>query len=307
MFQGYQHAWFGCIALTISTWAGPAAAFCRTSTCATYPTPDECKGGLHVRDPATGCVMRGKPIYWAQRCVSFSVQAGGSARLGLDSSQVESIVAEAFGLWPAAACNGGSPSIALYSTAPISCDLREYNDVGPNANAVLFRENEWDYEASAIAVTTVRFDLGSGEIRGADMEINTYDYELLTPQNLSYVVAHEAGHFLGLDHSARLDAVMFAEYQVDSPVNARRAAKLSNDDIAGICAIYPPQRDTPPSCDPEPETGFASDCGGDVVASCSFAKPSSARAPSWLFGGVASGLMLRRRKQRNRSRAIAGG
>jgi hypothetical protein len=292
MFQGFQRAWLGCSALLALAWAGPAAAYCRTTTCSVKPTPAGCSEGQLLRDPTTGCLASGKPISWAPRCVSLSVQENGSRKLGLDYAGAEGIVKTAFARWPAAQCSGGTPSIEVFSIGPLTCDLREYNSNGPNANAILFRDEAWEYDSRAIALTTVRFNLSSGEIRGADMEINTYGFAL-NEQSLSYVVTHEAGHFLGLDHSPRPDAVMFSEYSVDNASSAAGTPKLSDDDIAGICATYPPNRTAPATCDPEPDMGFASDCGGDVVASCSYSGVHSAHPSSWWLGLV--GLILLRR------------
>ncbi|MFZ5891291.1 MAG: matrixin family metalloprotease [Myxococcota bacterium] len=299
MFQGFQRAWLGCSALLALAWASPAAAYCRTTTCSIQPAPSECGDGQMLRDPTTGCLMRGRPLYWAPRCISLSVQKDGSPRLGLDYAHAESIVTGAFGRWPAAQCEGGSPSIELYSLGPISCDQREHNSNGPNANAILFRDEAWDYDLNAIALTTVRFKPASGEIRGADMEINTYGFDL-SQQSLSYVVTHEAGHFLGLDHTPRQDAVMFAEYSIQPDSNSSGDPQLSDDDLAGICAIYPPNRAVPAQCDPEPDMGFASDCGGDVIASCGYAsaRVTTHRSPWLLLGLFGAGCAWRRRKAR---------
>lgn len=304
MFQGFQRARLGCSALLALAWAEPAGAYCRTTTCSIRPAPPGCSDGQTLRDPATGCLTSGKPLYWAPRCVSLSVQEDGSRRLGLDYTRAESIVTTAFARWPAAPCTGGTPSIEVFSMGPLSCDQREYNSNGPNANAILFRDDAWEYDSSAIALTTVRFNLSSGEIRGADMEINTYGFNL-NEQSLSYVVTHEAGHFLGLDHSPRRDAVMFAEYSVDNASSSAGTPKLSDDDIAGICAVYPPNRAAPAACDPEPEMGFASDCGGDVIASCNYSSASATHKGSWLLGILGVVLFGLRRQQQKGRRPVA--
>src|SRR5207253_2466481 len=146
------------------------------------------------------CYASGIPLFWRQRCLTFSVGAAGSPTLGLDYGAAESLVQAGFELWPNAYCGGTTPTIAIMNRGPLTCDRREFNATGPNANAVLFRDSGWRYDGSIIALTSVVFNSRTGEILGADMEINSGGYRL-TPINLQYVVAHESGHFYGLDHS----------------------------------------------------------------------------------------------------------
>jgi hypothetical protein len=42
--------------------------------------------------------------------------------------------------------------------------------------------------------------------------------------------------------------------------------ELSDDDIAGICAIYPPGDPIPDSCDSTPRHGFSARCADDIRA-----------------------------------------
>ena len=43
----------------------------------------------------------------------------------------------------------------------------------PNANVVLFRDAGWKHDPLDLALTTVTFDVSSGNIEGADIEINS--------------------------------------------------------------------------------------------------------------------------------------
>ena len=47
-------------------------------------------------------------------------------------------------------------------------------------------------------------------------------------------IAHEAGHMLGLDHSARADATMF----FSEPPNEIKKRDLHIDDLEGLCTLY---------------------------------------------------------------------
>jgi hypothetical protein len=274
--------------------ARPALAYCRTTTCAVTRPPVEC-----VRD-LNNCWASGIPLFWRPRCLTFSVGAEGSPKLGLDYATAEGLIDKGFQLWPSAVCGTDfAPSIQVKSRGPEMCERREYNSTGPNANAVLFRDTDWPYDGSIIALTSVVFNSRTGEILGADLEINSGDYPL-TPINVQYVVAHESGHFFGLDHSPDPAAIMYFQYgldRTDQPV-------LQPDDADAICAAYPPSRVTP-ACTFEQPKGFATDCGGDVTASCAVAPapraPRSKRAAGLVAArAVASAAAVYRLRRRRR-------
>ncbi len=86
--------------------------------------------------------------------------------------------------------------------------------------------------------------------------------------------------------------------------------QLSTDDIDAICTAYPTARSTP-ACDFAPPKGYATDCGGDVIAACAIAPEplspevtsSPVRSPfGWIdgaaIGAVALALGVRRRSRR---------
>lgn len=278
--------------------ARPAFAFCRTTTCAVANPPPSC-----TRDPHTGCWQAGIPLLWPQQCISYAVNTAGSPLLGLDYAAAATIIDQAFSHWPTASCSdGGSPSVAVMGRTGLTCDRVEYNPTGPNANAILFRDDGWTHDPAAYALTTVAFSTKTGQILDADMEINT---PLLTVGDLDFVVTHESGHFLGLDHSPDPTAVMYFQYGGGAVM-----PQLSDDDVAAICTAYPTSRSAP-ACDFEPPKGYATDCGGDVIAACAVApEPLSpevtsspaASSPGWIdglaIGAVALTLGARRRRRR---------
>jgi MYXO-CTERM domain-containing protein len=276
-----------------------AFAFCRTTTCAVASPPASC-----TRDVNTGCWQSGIPLQWSQQCISYAVNTAGSPSLGLDYSAAAAIVDGAFNHWPTASCSdGGSPSVAFMGRTGLTCDRVEYNPTGPNANAILFRDDGWTHDLTAYALTTVAFNTRTGQILDADMEINSAS---LTVGDIDFVVTHESGHFLGLDHSSNPAAVMFFQYGGGAVV-----PQLSDDDIEAICTAYPTSRSTP-ACDFEPPKGYATDCGGDVIAACAIApEPLSAEVTSspagsssvWFDGAAigALGLSLAVRRRRRGS------
>ena len=97
---------------------------------------------------------------------------------------------------------------------------------------------QWRYPSNTLAMTTTTYFTGSGEIFDADMEMNnnvpwklgggaaSYDVETIT--------THEAGHFLGLNHSQQPSTVMFPTVSLGSIKTV-----LDPVDVADVCGVYP--------------------------------------------------------------------
>jgi hypothetical protein len=246
--------------------ASEAASFCRTTTCNPADPTDVCR-----RNAATGCIVTGAPLYWASDCITLSVQADGAPRSGIDYEAAEASVKRAVAAWTSAKCRGGSPSLRVDVTGPVSCDASEYSGEHRNANIVMFRENYWPYQDSedALGYTRVRFDLedAPGSLWDADIEINAVTEPLSAGEpadnevDLDSLLTHEMGHLLGLAHTLDETATMRAGYTLGSTEVRTPEA----DDIAGLCAIYPPGRElSSSSC--EPRHGFSELCHRDQPA-----------------------------------------
>lgn len=281
-----------CVALT----SAKAWSFCRTTTCSPSNAPAYC-----AENPATGCALYGAPLFWEQGCVSFSVEWNGSPGLGLTYIEAEQLITQAFQRWLTVDCTTppfefpNPPAIAVTSLGPTWCERKEFNPEGPNSNAVIFVDQGWTGPSVALAITTVSFNAKTGLIYGADLEINSENYDLDVNQ-LSYVLTHEAGHYLGLDHSKEPDALMNETYALGGAEVA-----LGADDIEAICAAYDPSRPVTRTCNPEPDNGYSPDCGGDVEVGCALAP---ARSPS-VFAGAALGVLAALFAFRRRSRPLA--
>jgi hypothetical protein len=275
-----------CIAAfaTAVAWAEHVRA-CLTTTCAVKNPPAEC-----VRDIATDCWLAGAPLTWQQACVSFSVDHHGLPALGLDYPDTEALVLSSFALWTAAACADGFPTISVMSMAPLECMTREFNPDGPNSNGVIFRTDRWPYAPEAIGITTVTFDPETGKLMDADIEVNIVDGDLDLGE-VQYVVAHEAGHFFGIDHSADASAVM---YERSPSTSTSAPVALTVDDVNAICLAYPMTRSLG-ACDFESEKGFSPVCGGDIEGSCSLSpRDRSPIGPmAMLFVAALGALVLR--------------
>jgi hypothetical protein len=256
---------FGIAAAVVSV-TPEASAFCRTMTCDPQDKDENCEIDENE------CVTSGFPLSWRSSCVTVGIQSAGAPKNGFSYDDIAEIVEEAFGTWMAADCgNDQRPSIDVQLIGPIECNESEYNSKVGNANIVLFLEDDWPHigAANAIGLTTTRFDTQSGALWDADMELNGFTGNLsigdpIEGADLLSVITHEAGHFLGLSHSNEEEATMKALYRPGPAPggDGTMFRSLDEDDIAGICAVYPPGRRAPTkSC--VNRHGFSEQCGAD--------------------------------------------
>lgn len=260
----------------------------------------------------TTCVQEGVPLAWRRRCIGYGVDMRGSESLDVDV--VQDVVFRSFLNWLSVPCIGGD-SIDL-DVRPFErnsvCSLAEFNGASRNVNTVAFVQ-DWEsrtdssgapYDPNAIAVTTVWFDTGSGEIVDADMLLNEDFGPYLdcpdsgcptqgtVPTDLESIVTHEAGHFFGIAHSEVIDATMWFDYTPGS-VDKR---DLHIDDVTAICSIYPPNS-LPESCSFEPRGGLDLECETPKSNGCGigFNGAKHRRGHFILLAILLHGLLRRRR------------
>jgi hypothetical protein len=249
---------------TVSSYETASFAFCHATTC------KDCVA------PSDGCVTEGFPLYWPNICVSYSLQQDATKWASLD--EATRAVDAAFAAWTAPQCAGTAqrPSIGFVNVGPVACGAQEYNDgsktIGGNANIVVFNDYSWDVgdagtdPESTLALTFVTYDWRSGEILDADILVNGQNtLSTATPvpaaaYDLQSLLTHEVGHFIGLAHSP------VACTTHDCPTMRAVYRKgddsfrtLEADDVAGVCATYPPGRPSDPSC--VPNFGLSGECG----------------------------------------------
>ncbi len=293
------------------TLAGPAFAWCRSTTCTGECPRDE-----------EECKTSGKELFWTSACVGYSLHEDGTANLPM--KHVRPAIARSFAQWVDLECEDEGQSLGLATLSfaeldDVSCHKTEYNPDEKNANIVLFQDTKWQYTSSSnnLAKTTVTFDEETGEILDADIEINhAYNFYTISDENVQYdlesVVTHEVGHFMGLDHSLDPVATMNATY--DRGTTDLRT--LEEDDVLAACAAYPSDRDA--ACDTEPRGGLGLECGGtastpgeEVEEGCAVAADigRSGRGP-WVGAAAAAGvllLMAGRRTGRGQGRVVGSG
>lgn len=290
-----------CFLVSSNAWA-----YCRTTTCD--------PGARCSDDPKSCCVLNsdgcdenGTPISWPNSCVSYNLHEDGSKLREISAQELSDIVDDAMSQWLDVDCDGEQISLSVENRGLSSCGQIQYNE-GPkdkNANVWMFRESgdlggqspggNGPVDSRTLAVTTLSIDVNTGAIYGVDVELNSVLANFTTSDedvviDLASIVTHEAGHFLGLDHS-REDAVMMPEYR---PGDLSPRA-LKSDDEAGICAVYPQDRDIDEkTC--EPHGKYSSEChsegcGCHVIGGRSLPSPGSL----WLGLGAIGVFFLRRR------------
>ena len=243
-----------------------SSAFCRATTCCRAEPCDPSQVACERDDAA--CLATGKPLFWASSCVQVYLQAGGLPTQGISFDAAKHSVTRAADTWLNADCGNAAPLLDLQVLGPIGCGTAEYNRTQKNANIVIFREDEWPYIGGedALGFTHLTFDLNSGELWDADIEINAVaqEYSVGEPvrgADLDSVLTHEMGHFLGLDHTRVGEATMFASYVPGTDTLRTLAA----DDVQGMCAVYAPDRN-PSRSSCTPRHGFSEVCGADQPA-----------------------------------------
>jgi MYXO-CTERM domain-containing protein len=278
--------------------AGDASAYCRSAVCKSGDQYTRGKVCTPAEDDDCGVVLQ-----WRQPCIGFALQEDGSTQVQMD--QVDAIARRAFATWTDAKCQNGSPSIEVDDLGTVPCDQVEYNQHAGNANVVVFRDKVWPHEddgqgsTDTIALTTVTYDVDKGDIFDADIEVNGVQNKFTTSDtkvdvDLQSVLTHEAGHFLGLGHTMVDGSTMFPNY-----ANGTTSLRdLGDDDLAAICAVYPPHRSAKGACDGLPRHGFSPDCRDQQTEGHCSASPGSAPPGVWAMLPAIALLVLARRRSR---------
>lgn len=146
---------------------------------------------------------------------------------------------EAFRNWTSSrvsACATSWDSVYL-STFATPSGTAAINGSDSTNNVIWLQGSDWRYSGATLGLTTTTFYTSNGQIIDGDMELNNnslwaadgraghYDFES--------VVLHEAGHFLGLDHTQSSIAVMHANV---AEGDVKRV--LQSPDTSDVCSVY---------------------------------------------------------------------
>lgn len=292
-------------------------AFCRTTSEKLPPS----------YNPVNGCYTEGLLLFWRNACVGYSINQAASGSVPYEDAK--RVIDASFQTWTNARCaDGGPPGISAENLGPVECDEVRYNRTASNQNLIVFRDDTWPYRDSysTLGLTTVSFDPETGEIRDADMEINGSGHNLsytdeLTGNgfDLASIVTHEAGHFFGLAHATAPGSTMYAS----AKPHTTTLRTLTQDDIEGLCTIYPKETIRSVSaalsssetlastaCNPTPNRGLASTCVGteapdaESQSGCSTSPAPLGRGAVWATASlsIAACLLVLRRRRSARKR-----
>lgn len=272
-----------CASAALTLAPSPALAYRQTKLCV-YPEERSPEAPTRIPD----CDPGETPwlVAWPERTIPFAVHRGGYAPLNAGEQVIQDDLLAAL-----------RASLEQWTAPPCSDFVFRYDgltDTSRHApedgtNVITFVDSDWTTTSTAIAITFTTTNQ-RGELIDADIELNaannTFVLEPMSGQGASDVrntVTHEAGHVLGLDHSAVPEATM----QFNAPDNEIRKRDLHPDDIAGLCAIYP--LGAPPRLYPRPE---------DEERGCCAQLPSSPSLPTPLALALGVAWMWRRRSSR---------
>lgn len=206
---------------------------------------------LTTVDPEEGqlCSTEGRTLAWFDRCSTIALLPRDIQTI--PHATILATLRHSFDTWRAVRCDG--EPIGLFADVvdePANEDEPTHRASGGNQNVVMFVDSRDVWEdrmnpLSAIGLTSVFHSKRSGQIVGADMELNDWrgTFGICGARcasgitDLENVITHEAGHYYGLGHvgDANSDATMY--YQ--APAGDTQKRTLAADDVAGICDTYP--------------------------------------------------------------------
>lgn len=216
----------------------------------------------------------GFPVQWnLNPLVNSNVQG---------TTPVATVIANSFSTWL------NAPNAALSGKIARGADSSSSSEANSpsNVNLICFVCTDVDFTKDpgtlAVTITTTATAIGQSNGRGgttnfvgqiikSDISFSpstTWNTDgpctagTTTCQQLQVVATHEIGHFLGLDHSAVVRAVMFPA--------ASNLLTLSYDDVAGISLLYP--------------KGVADVATGAISGTVTFPPASGSSTGSPIFG-----------------------
>jgi hypothetical protein len=172
--------------------------------------------------------------YGWNETVKWNLHQSGSSG-SLSSSDLEDILEDSIDAW-------GDPTCSDFANSYQGTSSSNSQSHGDGNNIVNFISSWPSSYGSANGTIGITMSMANGyELTEFDMNFNEQTYTFVDGQpgsghqvDLQSVGTHEFGHAVGLDHSGSSSATMYASYD-----NGTGQRTLSQDDINGVCALYP--------------------------------------------------------------------
>lgn len=189
---------------------------------------------------------QGDALYWEHYPIPFYIHRAVPSHLAAEPTYLA--IRQSFQAWAEPEC-----TCLRFEDKGLTDDTQlGYNQKEPskNQNIVIFVMQSWKHASNAVAVTSTTFNEKNGEIVGYDIEINAVNFLFSLDampihgsptMDIQNTITHEIGHVIGLDHSNVGDSTMFAS----GPVGETKKRTLHQDDLDGLCDIYPKNRGCP--------------------------------------------------------------
>jgi hypothetical protein len=222
--------------------AREAHAFCRSTAC--DPATEDCQ------KDENGCPRTGPPLSWRHLPIQYRFHAPGSDKLDMDRAR--EAVRRAFQTWSNVTCRGKRTSLTFQEGDDIPGRAPLAGDNPANVSlGIYFRDDVWPYDngEESLALTNQKYGTINGYIDYSDIEVNmtSRTFRLSDDQkagiDFQAVITHEVGHYIGFAHSNVDGAIMAPSYCQSSDrcgTSTDAARALGADDIAAVCALYPP-------------------------------------------------------------------
>ena len=201
------------------------------------------------------------PVNWAQKSIGYRLNTELPA--GVTESDMAEVLVRATAAWSEPSCSGVRFTSEGFTSGPAS--------PGDGTNTVQWLFSGWEEHgfptdsAGATDILYEKDEAGSWHIVEADLYLNAtvnrrWVAEPPVPEgawDLLNVVTHELGHVAGLLHPCELEGVSLA-LQCDGseplaaatmyPTYSVGQSSLEDDDVAGICFLYPEEADCDEAC-----------------------------------------------------------